>query len=98
MPEMGLFEAIHSQRAIRRYKPDPVPDELIHRVLDAAIRAPSAINVQPWRFIVVKDAATRRKIAESYHTAWTTGHDNPQTRAILKTRDPSIVSHATQFA
>lgn len=98
MAEIGLFEAIHSQRAIRRYKPDPVPDELVHRVLDAAIRAPSAINVQPWRFIVVKDAATRRKIADFYHTAWKTGQDNPQTQAVLKTRDPSIVSHATQFA
>ncbi|MEE9286396.1 MAG: nitroreductase family protein, partial [Dehalococcoidia bacterium] len=50
------------------------------------------------RFIVVKDTQNRRKIAESYHTAWKTGQDNPQTQAVLKTRDPSIVSHATQFA
>ena len=98
MAEIGLFEAIHSQRAIRRYKPDPVPDELIHRVLDAAIRAPSAINVQPWRFVVVKDAAARRKIADYYHTGWQAGRDNPQTQAYLKTQDPSIISHASRFA
>jgi hypothetical protein len=41
MPEIGLFEAIYSARSIRRLKPDPVPEELITAVLDAAIRAPS---------------------------------------------------------
>ena len=46
MTEIGLFEAIHSARALRRLKSDPVPDELIARILDAAIRAPSAGNAQ----------------------------------------------------
>ena len=46
MSEIGLFEAIYTARAIRRLKPDPVPEELITRVLDAAIRAPSGGNPQ----------------------------------------------------
>ena len=44
MSEIGLFEAMYSARALRRLKPDPVPDEIITKILDAAIRAPSAGN------------------------------------------------------
>lgn len=66
MPEMGVFEAIHSARALRRLKPDPVPDELITRVLDAAIRAPSGSNNQGWVFIVIKDRERRAKIGDAY--------------------------------
>ncbi len=46
MPDIGLFEAIYSARSIRRLKPDPVPEELITKILDAAIRAPSGGNAQ----------------------------------------------------
>ncbi|HWM78626.1 MAG TPA: nitroreductase family protein, partial [Methylomirabilota bacterium] len=66
MTELGVLEAIHSARAIRRFKPDPVPDEVITKVLDAAIRAPSGSNEQSWEFIVVKDAAQRKKIGGVY--------------------------------
>ena len=48
MSEIGLFEAMYSARALRRLKPDPVPDEIITQILDAAIRAPSAGNSQHW--------------------------------------------------
>jgi nitroreductase len=70
MGEIGLFEAIHTARALRRLKPDPIPDELITRILDAAIRAPSASNTQNWAFVVVKDAEQRRRIAEIYRRAF----------------------------
>jgi len=66
MEEMGLFEAIYSARSLRRFKPDPVPDEVITKVLDAAIRAPSGSNQQSWEFIVIKDAAQRKKIGDVY--------------------------------
>jgi nitroreductase len=69
MPEIGLFDAIYSARALRRLKPDPVPEELITRILDAAIRAPSAGNAQHWAFIVVRDAAQRRKLGAIYRKA-----------------------------
>ena len=45
---MDIFEAINTQRAMRRLKPDPVPDELIWKLLDAAVKAPSGGNRQPW--------------------------------------------------
>ncbi len=67
---MDLFEAINTQRAMRRLKPDPVPEELIWKVLEAAIRAPSGGNRQPWNFIVIRDAETKKKIAGWYLDAW----------------------------
>ena len=66
MAEIGLFEAMYSARALRRFKPDPVPDEIISKILDAAIRAPTASNYQNWVFVVVKDAQRRRRVAEVY--------------------------------
>jgi len=64
--EIGLFEAMYSARALRRDKPDPIPDEIITKVLDAAVRAPSGSNQQHWVFLVVKDAEKRRRISELY--------------------------------
>ena len=50
MAEIGLFEAMYTARALRRLRPDPVPDALITQILDAAIRAPSGGNAQNWIF------------------------------------------------
>jgi nitroreductase len=69
--EVGLFEALYSTRALRRFKPDPVPDELLFQVIDAAIRAPAGGNLQVWRFLVVRDAEKRRRIGEMYWETWT---------------------------
>jgi nitroreductase len=69
MSKIDLFEAIYSARAQRRLKPDPVSDEIIERILDAAIRAPSPNNTQMWRFIVVKDPEIRRRLASIYSKA-----------------------------
>jgi len=69
-----IFEAINSQRAMRRLKPDPVPDELIWKLLDAAVKAPSGGNRQPWNFIVIRDAETKAKIAEWYLDGWNTAY------------------------
>jgi len=59
---IDLFEAIYSARALRRFKPDPVPDAIITGILDAAIRASSAGNAQNWAFVVVRDAEQRRRL------------------------------------
>jgi len=69
MTEIGLFDAIYSARALRRLKPDPVPDDVITRILDAAIRAPSAGNAQNWIFLVVRDAELRRGLGAIYRKA-----------------------------
>src|SRR5438270_8730150 len=63
---VGLLEAIYTTRAIRRFKPDPLPDELITALLEAATRAPNGGNAQRWRFIVNRDPEPRRKVGEIY--------------------------------
>jgi nitroreductase len=50
----GLFSTLYTARALRRFKPDPVPDEVLFQLLDAAIRAPSGQNAQDWRFLIVR--------------------------------------------
>src|SRR6266478_4844375 len=69
MSEIGLFEAIYSARSIRRLKPDPVPEELITKILDAAIRAPSDGDAQSWAFVVVRDSDRRRELGAIYRKA-----------------------------
>lgn len=63
---MDLFEAMRTQRALRRLKPDPIPDELIWKILEAATGAPSGGNLQPWSFVVIRDPATKRRMHEFY--------------------------------
>lgn len=64
-----MLEAIHSARAIRRFKPDPIPEAVITEILDAAIRAGSAGNAQNWVFLVVRDAEQRRRLGVLYRKA-----------------------------
>lgn len=68
--DMPLGEAIYSLRAIRRHRPDPIPDDDIRAILDAAIQAPNGGNMQPWHFLVVTDADLRAAFAPLYREAW----------------------------
>lgn len=98
--EVGVFEAMHTQRAVRRYLPDPVPDELITQVLDAAIRAPSAINGQFARFVVVTEPEKRRRLAELYLDAQQESYNNPSAAGTewLRGQEAGIVEKAAKFA
>lgn len=64
---MDFYEVIRTRRSIRSYKPDPIPDDVLMRVLDAARIAPSGRNLQPWKFIVVRDAELKRRLAIACH-------------------------------
>jgi len=57
--DLGLFEAMYTQRALRYISAEPIPDALIKKVLDAGIRAPNGGNQQRWRFVVIKDPGGR---------------------------------------
>lgn len=67
---MKLGEAIFSQRAIRRFRPDPISEADVQDILEAAIHAPNGGNAQPWHFLVIRDPQTRAKLAELYREAW----------------------------
>ena len=62
--KIDLFDAMYTQRAIRSLKPDPIPDEILVQIIEAATKAPSGGNTQPWAFIVVKNPESIAKIAE----------------------------------
>lgn len=68
MPE--LFETLYTSRALRRFKPDPVEEDVIFQLIDAAIRAPTGHNRQDWRFVVVTDPEPKQKMQEWAERAW----------------------------
>lgn len=67
---MDLDEALYTTRAMRRVKPDPVPDAVVRAMLDAAVRSPSGGNSQNWRFVTVTDRETMANLGGLYETAW----------------------------
>lgn len=60
---MEAIEAIMKRRSIRKYQPDPVPEEIIRKLIKAGSYAPTARNLQPWEFIVIRDKQLRQQIA-----------------------------------
>jgi nitroreductase len=65
-----LFETLHTQRAVRHFRPDPIPDGVLREILAAAARAPSARNTQPWCFVAVREATVKAEIRRHYLAAW----------------------------
>jgi nitroreductase len=62
---MSVLEIIKRRRSVRKYKEDPIPDDVLHRVLEAARLAPSGKNLQPWKFIIIRDRLIKEKLAEA---------------------------------
>lgn len=68
--EPGLFRTIYTTRALRRFKPDPVPDAVLFQCFDAAIRASSGQNAQDWRWIIIRDQAIKDQLREWAVESW----------------------------
>lgn len=58
-----LYDLLHERRSVRRFTRDPVPEEIVRRVLEAGTRSPSAHNRQPWRFAVLQEVEARQRLA-----------------------------------
>ena len=67
---MEFFDVVTTQRAMRRLKPDPIPEAQLRQIMDAAICAPSGGNRQGWRFVIVRDPAKRARLGELYREGW----------------------------
>ena len=91
---MDIDQAIRGRRSVRRYKPDPVDDRMVEAVLDAARWAPSWANSQCWRFVVVRDAATRSRLAG---TLFGVGSGRPNRAAEGLTVAPIAIAVCAQF-
>ena len=70
MNEIGLYEAMGTLRAVRRLRPDAIPDDVLGRVLEAATWAPTGGNVQPFRILVVRDRDKMRRLSALYAARW----------------------------
>ena len=61
---MEVFDCIRRRRTIREFKPDPIPEEVLHKILQAGRWAPSSSNSQPWHFVVVQNPDTLKRLGE----------------------------------
>jgi nitroreductase len=95
-PPFDLFEAIYTTRAMRRLKPDPVPREILMRIIEAATMAPSNSNRQPWIFVVVTSAETRQFVAHRYKQAWETHYLTSEKRYFLESQPDAPESEKSQ--
>ena len=68
-PNPPFFDLVGNMRAMRRLKSDPVPLDLLRKVLDAGIKAPSGMNTQPWAFLVIREPDAKRWFADHYTAA-----------------------------
>jgi nitroreductase len=68
--DMPLVDAMMTQRAVRRVRPDPVDDAVVRKCIELALRAPTGSNGQNWEFVVVKDTRVKKKLAKRYRQGW----------------------------
>lgn len=67
---MPLEEAMSTQRALRRLRTDPVPDALVLRLIELALKAPTGSNAQNWEFVIVRDPAVKARLARQNRRAF----------------------------
>jgi 5,6-dimethylbenzimidazole synthase len=61
-----VLELVKKRRSVRRFKPDPIPEEYFDKIIEVARQAPSGFNTQPWEFVIVKDGALRSKVVDLF--------------------------------
>jgi len=94
MPEIELYQALRTTRAVRKLRSDPIPDAVLHRVLEAATWAPSGGNRQPWRIVAVRAAETKQAFQRLYQGSWR-GYSAPLRAAAAKLPQPAPESNRT---
>ena len=95
---MDLKEAIYSRRAVREFTGEPMKDEVLRQLIDAAIQAPSAVNHQPWLFSVVRDRSLLARIsteAKAHMLKTSMAAASHHFQAILSNSDFDIFYHAS---
>jgi nitroreductase len=93
--DADIWESLYTTRAMRRMRPDPVPMEVQARILDAAIRAPSGGDSQPWRFLLVDDPAVKARLATPYRESighlWTGHYADQVAHAAAEPESPAAL-------
>jgi nitroreductase len=95
--DMPLSDAMMTQRAVRRVRPDPVDDAVVLKCIELALRAPTGANGQNWDFIVVKDGRIKKKLAKRYRQAWSLYYRAVIRRAAAHDESMAKVARAVQW-
>ena len=82
----SIFANIYARRAVREYKPDNVPDQIIKEMIKAGIYAPSALNEQPWRFVVIKNRGLIKRCSDRAKKLWLKSVTSPVTDEAIDAR------------
>jgi nitroreductase len=65
-----LFDILYSTRAMRRFKPDPIPESVLLQLVEAALQGPSGSNAQNWTFVIVRERAQKERVAAAWKPTW----------------------------
>jgi nitroreductase len=90
----SLLDAMYTTRSVRRFRTDPIPDDVLAKLIEAATRAPSGRNAQSWRFVVVKDPEVRKALGAVYKEAWDEYSPPSRLAAITDPRERRRVGNA----
>jgi nitroreductase len=91
-PPLPVLEALHSTPSRRYLAPDPIPDDVLWAILDAAIRGPSGGNSQPWGWVVVTDPEIKERVAGWYQENWETNYGSRREEILAGPADPGALS------
>jgi nitroreductase len=95
----NLLEIAKNTRSIRRFKPDPFPDDYIEKMIEVARLAPSGFNQQPWEYVIVKSPDLRKQITDSFKTYWSQSREMETTReAWQKVWNPETVGSEADYS
>lgn len=93
MKDAPAIKNIFERRSVRKFQDKPVPEELLQQILDAGNAAPSGCNAQAWRFVVIEDAALRKKLAQSAlpgYRNWMEKVASPELREMRREFDKTV--------
>jgi len=90
---LNLLNVFRSRRSVKEYSPKEISNEVLFRILEASRWAPSAHNAQPWRFIVIQDSATKRKLAKAMASRW---NKDMSKNGVLKEQRESLIKASVE--
>jgi len=95
--DMSLLDAMMTQRAVRRVRPDPVDDAVVLKCIELALRAPTGADGQNWEFIVVKDRRVKEKLARRYRQGWKVQYGGLIRRIAARDESMARIARAVQW-
>lgn len=96
-PPNEIFKNIYERRSIRNYRPDAVPDDAIKEIIRAGTFAPSAMNVQPWRFVVIRNREMIKRLSDKAKELWVEQSKNMQSPDLQRLADMVSVPNFNLF-